>query len=150
MNKQKIIEIVCLIMAVICFINWIYLKSESNEIKNNCKALYEKEHITAEDLKTKSTFRSCVTVGDEESSEIEAKYRKLYGVEHIGSMDLSEYEGVDVICSMGDARILITDEAGTELFYESVSELYYEPGPSGKYDIWVVGKNFSGEVSVKH
>ena len=77
MNKQKIMKIVSLLMAICCLLCWIYLTSEDNKIKNECKALYEKEHLTAGDIKTESSFKSCVSVGDAKSGEIEVKYKKL-------------------------------------------------------------------------
>lgn len=147
MKNKKIWQIVSLVMAILCCINLIYLKSESNEIKKVSNVLYEADYLTIEDVKNKSTFKSCISVEDEDTGEIEVKYKKLYGIEHVADYELDKDGGIDVDFLDGDpAKILIFDENGNQRFYKEVSELNYEPGEKGKYSVYLVGNKFTGEV----
>ena len=134
-------------MAILCCINLIYLKSESNEIKKVSNLLYKVDYLTIEDVKNKSTFKSCISVEDDDAGEINVKYKKLYGIEHVADYELDKDGGVEVDFLDGDpAKILIFDENGNQRFYEEVSQLNYEPGESGKYSVYLVGNKFTGEV----
>ena len=41
---------------------------------------------------------------------------------------------------------MILDEKGNERFYKEVSELDFEPGEAGGYDVYLVGNKFTGGV----
>lgn len=151
MNKQKIKKIIYVSIVGFLLVSNLYFLMQNYEVKQECKALYEKEELTMSDLKTKSTFvtSSSISRGEEGDAPPEkVRYKKLYGVEYIGKYAITEDEGIDVSLLHGDpAKILILDEKGNERFYREVSTLTFEPGEAGEYDVYLVGNKFTGRVA---
>ena len=147
MRKQKIWKIVSILMFLLCAINLIYLNSESHSIKKSSEVLYGVDRLSIEDVENMSTFKSCFAAQDDETGELEVKYKKLYGAEHLMDYKLDEDGGIQVDFASGDqAKILIFDEARNQRFYKEVSQLYFEPGESGEYSIYIVAKGFTGKI----
>ena len=153
MNKQKIRAILPIITMIISVIGMIYFGTNIAEDRNMYEDMYEKAHLTAEDLKISSSYKySTATMPNvEEAVAPEAvSYKKLYGVEYIGKYTIAEDEGIEVSLLHGDpAKILILDKEDHERFYAEVSELNFEPGKTGKYDVYSVGNKFTGRVQIK-
>ena len=153
MSKQRIIKIIYAVIFVFLLVSNLYFCLQNYQVKQECKTLYEKETLTAEDLKAKSAFIAArtTTYGEEgEASPAKVSYRKLYGVEYIGKYEINENEGIEVSFWHGDpAKTLILDKDGNEMFYEEATELGFEPGKAGKYDVYIVGNKFTGKVEIK-
>ncbi len=150
MTKQKVKRIIYVAIVGFLFVSNLYFLMQNYEVKQECKALYEKEELTMQDLKTKSTFvtSSSISRGEEgDAPPEEVKYKKLYGVEYIGNYDIEKNGGINVVSTTGDpVKVLILDEKGNERFYAEVSELEFEPGEAGGYDVYLVGNKFTGRV----
>ena len=151
MTKQKIKRIIYVAIVGFLFISNLYFLMQNYEVKQECKALYEKEELTIQDLKSKSTFvtSSSISRGEErDAPPEEGKYKKLYGVEYIGNYDIEKNGGINVVSTTGKpVKVLILDEKGNERFYAEVSELNFEPGEAGGYDVYLVGNKFTGRVA---
>lgn len=151
MTKQKIKRIIYVAIVGFLFISNLYFLMQNYEVKQECKALYEKEKLTIQDLKSKSTFvtSSSISLGEEgDAPPEEVKYKKLYGVEYIGNYDIEKNGGINVVSTSGKpVKVLILDEKGNERFYKEVSEMNFEPGEAGGYDVYLVGNKFTGRVA---
>lgn len=152
MTKQKIWRIISIIIAVFSLIYGIHSMIEYNKIKEGYISLYEKGHLTNEDIKTLSSdYKYCTTTMPNEESATSPEaitYKKLYGIEYIGQYEVDKDGGINVKFLHGDpAKILILDEKGNERFYAEVSELDFEPGEAGEYDVYLVGNKFTGRVA---
>lgn len=147
-KKRKILRIVWLLMVVFCIIGFIYTKCEKVETIKECKVLYEKKHLTEEDLKTKPTFKFSTSTKSEETGEVEVKYKKLYGIDYIEKFKIDKDGGIKIESSNdAPAKYLILDETGNERFYREASKLFFEPGETGNYDVYIIGNKFSGKVT---
>lgn len=150
MTKQrikKILNVIYWLAFAFCLISFVTIGIENIEVKNECKALYAKEELTEEDLKiSKFTYSTATESDGEDGKKIAVQYKKLYGVEYVGEFKLDENEGLQAVFSKGRAKVLILDEEGEERFYAEVSELYFEPGETGRYDIYFVGNKYTGRV----
>ena len=144
---KRIPKIIYWAAFAFCFVSLLYFQSEDIAVRNTCKELYAKEELTAEELKISTFAYSTVTESEGEDGESMAvQYKRLYGAEYVGAFELDESEGIEAILSRGKAKVLILDEAGEQRFYREVSELYFEPGEAGKYDIYFVGNKYTGRV----
>ena len=153
MNKRSIKRIIYVVVFVVILAIKLYFVAENYQENKEYKALYEKEYLTSEDLKTESIYNysTSTTPGEEgKAPPEEVRYKKLYGVEYIGKYSITEDEGIEVSFLHGDhAKILILDKEGHERFYAEVSELNFEPGETGEYDVYIVGNKFTGRVDIK-
>lgn len=139
-------QILYIAIVLVVIVSGVYLIIHNSGIKEECEALYEKSHLTAEDLKTESSFSAC-SIDEKDDGSLIVKYKKLYGIVHIDTFKVNEDGGIEVaVLNNNLAKILILDKAGNELFYEEVSETYFEPGKAGKYDVYLVGNKFTGKI----
>lgn len=152
MNKQKIRTILPIVTMIISIAGMIYFGTNIAKDRNMYEAMYEKTYLTAEDLKTSSSYKySTVTMPNEEAVAPEAvSYKKLYGVEYIGKYAITEDEGIEVsFLHGGPAKILILDKDGNEMFYDEVTEVGFEPAKTAKYDVYIVGYKFTGRIAIR-
>ena len=153
MNKLKIRTILPIVTMIISIVGMICFGTNIAKDRNMYEAMYEKAYLTAEDLKTSSSYKySTVTMPNEEEAVAPeaVSYKKLYGVEYIGKYSITEDEGIEVSFLHGEpAKTLILDKDGNEMFYDEVTELGFEPAKAGKYDVYIVGNKFTGRVQIK-
>ena len=153
MTKEKIKRIIYVTIFIFLLVSNLYFLMQNYLVKQDCKELYEKKHLTEMDLKSKSTFitSSSTIPGDEgETPPEEVQYKKLYGIEYIGEYEVKEDGGIEVKVLHGDnVKVLILDEDGEERFYKEISTLSFEPGEAGEYDVYLVGNKFTGRVAIK-
>lgn len=121
--------------------------------------LYEKTAITAEDLKVGSEYKTITMVGSlesvsekdsPESDDFYYKIRKLSGAELVGRITLDTDESVTIKCTAGDVKVLIMDEAGCQCFFAPATEVHLEPEEAGSYDIYLVGKYYTGKMTLEY
>ena len=112
--------------------------------------LYSMTEITREDLQIESYMGSSITETESESKDLYYKVRRLSGPEYIGPLEICANEVVDITCTPGDAKILLMDEQGKQCFYKEITELHLEPGTPGIYDLYIIGKWYSGEVKISY
>lgn len=137
----KILKVVIWIGLIICMIGWHREAIENSKI-------YDKAEITKTDIEKESSYKTATIVDYPDGGEFSYKIRKLSGVEHIRQIHLEDDEEVTVTCSAGDAKILIMDEQGQQKFYQAATELQIYPGNAGTYDIYLVGKKYTGKVEI--
>ena len=142
-----------LILKILMLIIWISLAcmmidSHFDSIENG--RIYEKSEITKSDIEKESSYKTSTTVGDPNSGEFYYRIRKLSGVEHVGQINLEDDEEVTITCSAGDVKILVIDEQGQQRFYQAATELQIYPGNAGIYDIYLVGKKYTGKVEITY
>ena len=151
--KRIIKKIVSLIVSIIVLVNAINLWVDHRQEVEEYNAFYEKRHLTAEDLKVESTYKTntVITPGEEgKEPPSEVRYKKLYGIEYIGKYELKEEGSIEVKVLHGDnVKVLILDEEEKERFYKEITTLTFEPGEAGEYDVYLVGNKFTGRVSIK-
>ena len=153
--KRIIKRIISFVVAIVALVNLINLWVDHRQDVEEYTAFYEKSHLTADDLKTESSYKySTTTMPNEESATSPAavSYKKLYGVEYIGKYEIAEDEGIEVSFWHGDpAKTLILDKDGNEMFYDEVTEVGFEPGETGEgeYDVYIVGNKFTGRVKIR-
>lgn len=146
MLKRMIKKLISLIVLIVALVNVINLCIDHRQEVEKYEAFYAKQHLTAEDIKTESSWKSCTTFGDDPPMEVQ--YKKLYGIEYIGEYEIDKDGGINVISATGEpVKVLILDEKGKEIFYRAISTLYFEPGEAGEYDVYLVGNKFTGRVS---
>ncbi|MBQ3611270.1 MAG: hypothetical protein IJA01_03260 [Firmicutes bacterium] len=146
MLKRMIKKIISLIVAIVTLVSAINLWLDHRQDVEEYEAFYEKRHLTAEDMKMESSWKSCTTIGGTPPEEV--SYRKLYGIEYIGEYEIDKDGGINVISATGEpVKVLILDEKGKEIFYRAISTLYFEPGEAGEYDVYLVGNKFTGRVA---
>ena len=146
MLKRIIKKIISLIVAIAALVSAINLWLDHCQDVERYEAFYEKRHLTAEDMKMESSWKSCTTIGDAPFEEV--RYRKLYGAEYIGEYEIDKNGGINVVSTSGKpVKVLILDEKDNERFYAEVSELDFEPGEAGGYDVYLVGNKFTGRVA---
>ncbi len=139
----KILKVFIWIGLVIFMIGWHRDAMEAGKI-------YDKSEITKADIEAVSSYKTATIVGDPDSGDFYYKIRKLSGVEHVGQIHLSDEERVTVTCSAGDVKILVMDEQGWQRFYQAATELQIYPGNAGTYDIYMVGKKYTGELEITY
>jgi hypothetical protein len=153
MKNQKIKRIIYIMVFVIMLASNLYFVAENYKENKECKVLYQKEHLTPEDLNVGSNYNYSTIRTPGEEGEVppeEVRYKKLYGVEYIGKYEINKDEGIKITFLHGDsAKILILDKDGNERFYDEVSELDFEPEETGEYDVYIVGDKFTGRVAIK-
>lgn len=146
-------RVLYIIVFTVLLASNVYFVAENYKVNQECKTLYEKEHLTESDLKSKSNFNyssSMVSGEDEDAPPEKVKYKKLYGVEYIGQYEIEQNGCIDVKVIDGNSvKILVLDENGKERFYREVTELSFEPNEAGKYDVYLVGNKFTGQVEIK-
>ena len=140
-------------LKIAMLIIWISLAcmmidSHLDSIENG--RIYEKSEITKGDIEKESSYKTSTTVGDPDSGEFYYKIRELSGVEHVGQINLEDDEEVTITCSAGDVKILVIDEWGQQRFYQAATELQIYPGNAGTYDIYLVGKKYTGKVEITY
>ena len=132
MLKRIIKKTISLIVAIAALVSAINLWLDHRQDVERYEAFYEKRHLTAEDMKMESSWKSCTTIGGTPPEEV--SYRKLYGIEYIGEYEIDKDGGINVISATGEpVKVLILDEKGKEIFYRAISTLYFEPGEAGEY-----------------
>lgn len=142
-------QILYIAIVLVVIVSGVYLVIHNSGIKDESKALYEKSHLTVEDLETEASFSAC-SVDETDDGSLVVKYKKLYGIVPVDTFKVSGDGGIDIeVLNSNVAKILILDKAGNEVFYEEVSEEYFEPGKSGKYDVYLVGNKFTGKIQFK-
>ena len=150
MAKEKVKRIIYVTIFIFLLASNLYFLMQNYEVKQDCKELYKKRHLTEMDMKSKSTFitSSSTISGDEgDNPPEEVRYKKLYGVEYIGEYKIDKNGGINVVSTTGEpVKVLILDGKGDERFYAEVSELDFEPGETGGYDVYLVGNKFTGRV----
>ena len=139
----KILKVIIWIGLVILMIGWHRDAMEAGKI-------YDKSEITKADIEKESSYKTATILADPDSGDFYYKIRKLSGVEHVGQIHLDDEEGVTVICSAGDVKILVMDEQGVQRFCQAATELQIYPGNAGTYDIYLVGKKYTGEMEIKY
>ena len=153
MNKRSIKRIIYVVVFVVILAIKLYFVAENYQENKEYKALYEKEYLTSEDLKTESIYNysTSTTPGEEgKAPPEEVRYKKLYGVEYIGKYSITEDEGIEVSFLHGDpAKTLILDKDGNEMFYDEVTEVGFEPAKTAEYDVYIVGYKFTGRVAIR-
>lgn len=112
--------------------------------------LYDKPEITKSDIESESEYKTITTIGSSDSDDFYYKIRKLSGVELVCQINLDDDEGVTVTCTAGDVKLLVMDEQGQQRFYQAATELQIYPGNAGTYDIYLVGKRYTGDVEIKY
>ncbi|MBQ4596706.1 MAG: hypothetical protein IJB14_07000, partial [Firmicutes bacterium] len=138
-------QIVHIAIILVVIVSGVYLGIHNNNIKAECEALYEKSHLTEENLKFETSFSATATDELDDKEGIRVKYKKLYGIAYIDTFKLEKEDGIEVRFLSGNpAKILILDGEGNERFYKEVSEVNFEPGKAGKYDVYLVGNKFTG------
>lgn len=151
MTKEKLKRIIYITVFIFLLASNLYFLMQNYEVKQDCKELYEKKHLTEIDLKSRSTFitSSSTILGDEgDAPPEEVKYKNLYGIEYIGKYEVDKDGGIQVKVLHGDSvKVLILDKEGKERFYKELSTLTFEPGEAGGYDIYLVGNKFTGRVA---
>lgn len=151
MAKEKVKRIIYVTIFIFLLASNLFFLMQNYEVKQDCKELYEKRHLTEMDMKSKSTFitSSSTISGDEgDNPPEEVRYKKLYGVEYIGEYEIDKNGGINVVSTTGEpVKVLILDGKGDERFYAEVSELDFEPGEAGEYDVYLVGNKFTGRVA---
>ncbi|MBR3788107.1 MAG: hypothetical protein IKJ85_06915, partial [Firmicutes bacterium] len=116
MLKRIIKKIISLIVAIVALVSAINLWLDHRQDVERYEAFYEKRHLTAEDMKMESSWKSCTTIGEAPPEEV--SYRKLYGIEYIGEYEIDKDGGINVISATGEpVKVLILDEKGKEIFY---------------------------------
>lgn len=147
---KKVFKIIGILFWIFILINTITWKQESFEFRELAGSLLNKAEITQADLSMGNDYKTSTEIGTVESGNYYYRVRKLSGPEHLGKLKLGENEGADITCTHGDAKILIMDEQGQQRFYAAVTELYVEPGEAGDYDVYLIGKRFTGEVTIEY
>lgn len=147
---KKVFKIIGILFWIFMLFNVITWKQESFEYRELAGGLLNKAEITEEDLSIGNDYKTTTEMGSVESGDYYYKVRKLSGPEYLGQLKLNENEGVDITCTHGNAKILIMDEQGQQRFYAAVTELYVEPGGAGVYDVYLIGKKFTGEVTIEY
>ena len=147
---KKVLKTILKIFMIIIWVSVAILLVEGHLQGLEAAKLYDKTEITKADLEVKSDYKTITEVGSAESGDLSYKIRKLSGAEYIGQIKLAENEGADITCTPGDAKILILDEQGQQRFYASVTELHVEPGEAGNYDVYLIGKRFTGKVTIEY
>lgn len=150
MAKEKVKRIIYVTIFIFLLASYLFFLMQNYEVKQDCKELYEKRHLTEMDMKSKSTFitsSSTISGDDGDNPPEEVRYKKLYGVEYIGEYEIDKNGGINVVSTTGEpVKVLILDGKGDERFYAEVSELDFEPGEAGGYDVYLVGNKFTGRV----
>lgn len=156
MSKQKSRRInwsmISLAIAVILFIVTIPDVVAESELKKGCEVLYEKEFLTPEDMKIGSTYKTSTEIFSGEEGETppeQIRFRKLYGIELVGTYEIDKDGGLEVEFDAGKAKILILDEKGQQRYYEeleSPGSLSFEPGETGKFDVYIFGRKSTVKV----
>lgn len=145
-------SIISLVIAVILFIVTIPDHIAEAELKKECEILYQKELLTPEDMEIGSTYKTSTAIftGEEDEGPPEQiKFKKLYGIEPIGTYEIDKNGGLEVEFVSGKAKILIIDQNGQQRYYEeleSPESLSFEPGQSGKYDVYIFGNKSTVRV----
>lgn len=151
MLKRMIKKIISLVVAIVALVNVINLWVDHSQEVEKYEAFYAKQHLTAEDMKVESTYKTntVITPGEEGTKPpSEVQYKKLYGIEYIGEYKVEEDGGIEVKVLHGDnVKMLILDEERNERFYKEVTTLTFEPGEAGGYEVYLVGNKFTGRVS---
>ena len=147
---KKVFKTILKILMVLIWISLalMLLNSHFQSIENG--RIYDKPEITKADIEKESSYKTATIIGNPDSGEFYYKIRKLSGVEHVGQIHLADDEAVTVTCSAGDVKIMIMDEQGQQRFYQAATELKIYPGNAGTYDIYLVGKKYTGKVEVKY
>ncbi len=138
------------VLKFIGYICMVYLVVTGMWHANVAGQLYDKPEITKAEIESKSEYKTITTIGSSDSDDFYYKIRKLSGVERVCQINLDDDEGVTITCTPGDAKILILDEQGQQMFYAPVTELHLQPDTAGKYDIYIIGKRFTGEVVIEY
>lgn len=140
-------QIAYIAIVLVVIVSGVYLCIHNAGVKSESKALYEKSHLTEADLKTEASFSACSIDETDEQDGLKVRYKKLYGVVHIDDFKIDANGGIKVeLLSGNPAKILILDKTGNERFYNEVSELDFEPGEAGKYEVYLVGNKFTGKI----
>lgn len=151
MLKRMIKKLISLIVVIVVLVNLINIWNDHRQEAEEYEAFYAKQHLTAEDMKVESTYKTntVITPGEEgKEPPSEVRYKKLYGVEYIDEYEIDKDGGIEVKVLHGDnVKVLILDENGQERFYKEVSTLTFEPGEAGGYDVYLVGNKFTGRVA---
>lgn len=135
---------------VLIWINLLIFQIDNHFQSVEAGKIYDKFEITKADIEAVSSYKTATIVGDPDSGDFYYKIRKLSGVEHVGQIHLEDDEEVTVTCSAGDVKLLIMDEQDRQKFYQAATELQIYPGNAGTYDIYLVGKKYTGEVEITY
>lgn len=147
---KKVFKTILKILMVLIWINLLIFQIDNHFQSVEAGKIYDKSEITKADIEAVSSYKTATIVGDPDSGDFYYKIRKLSGVEHVGQIHLSDEERVTVTCSAGDVKILIMDEQGWQRFYQAATELQIYPGNAGTYDIYMVGKKYTGELEITY
>lgn len=147
-------SIVSLVIAIILFIVTIPDAIDGMKFKKECETLYEKELLTAEDIKMGSIYKTStvITAGEEGvDPPEEISFRKLYGIEYIGAYEIDKDGGIEIEFAAGKAKLLILDERDQQRYYEemeSPESLSFESGETGKYEVYIFGNKSTVKVQL--
>ena len=143
-------QILYIAIVLVVIVSGVYLVIHNNGIKAECEALYEKSHLTEEDLEFETSFSASAVDELDDKEGVRVKYKKLYGIVHIDTFKVDEDGGIHVEFLNGNpAKILILDKSGNERFYKEITEEYFDPGAAGKYDVYLVGNKFTGKIEFR-
>ena len=138
------------ILMVLIWVNLLIFQISNHFQSIENGRIYAKSEITKADIEKESSYKTATIIDEPDSGEFYYKIRKLSGVEHVGQIHLDDDEGVTITCSAGDAKILIMDEQGQQRFYQAATELHIYPGNAGTYDIYLVGKKYTGKLEITY
>lgn len=139
----KVLYKVLMITGLVCS---LYLIVTGAIQAKEAGALYDKTEITQADLKIQSEYKTITTVEGSEPEDFYYKIRKLSGAEFVRTIELEADESISITCTPGDVKVLIFDEKGKQCFFAAVTEVTVSPKKAGVYDIYLVGKKYTGEV----
>ena len=143
--KKKIYKIACIIFIIIGVL--LLLDGMTGRIDNN--KFYDKKNVTVETIREAGFPSAWVNSRNTWHNGAEARFVMLSGLEYIGHKDISGNESIDVELSKGKAKIVILYNEREVKFCQEVSTLSFEPGEAGSYDVWIIGKWYTGDVTLK-
>lgn len=143
--KKKIYKIACIIFLIIGIL--LLLDGMTGRIDNN--KLYDKKNITVEDVCEAAPPSALKNSRSTWQNGAEAHFVMLSGLEYIGSKEISDDESIDVELTKGKAKIAILYEESDVVFCEEVSTLSFEPSVAGEYDVFIIGKWYTGKVTLE-
>lgn len=113
--------------------------------------LYDENEISKADLEIGTEWaKSSFETRSSDGRGISYSVRKLSGPQHIAKVKLGEDDEVYMTITSGDVKMLIMDEQGNQMFYAPVTEAYINPGEAGTYNIYLIGKKFTGKVEIEY
>lgn len=138
----KIASIIFLIIGILLLVDGMIERIDNNKI-------YDKKNITVEDI-CEAELPSAWTISRSTwQNGAEGRFVMMSGIEYFGCKTISADESIDVELSRGKAKILILYEESDVVFCKEVSSLSFEPGKAGQYDVWIVGKWYTGKVTLE-